>query len=61
MNELETSATVAIEADRRCLAAITTPELIKRWFFGVDTQSDWERSSSGSIGTPSALAIAGGM
>jgi uncharacterized protein YndB with AHSA1/START domain len=25
--------------------AITTPEQIKRWFFGVDTESDWKVGS----------------
>jgi uncharacterized protein YndB with AHSA1/START domain len=25
--------------------AITTPELIKQWFFGVDTESDWKVGS----------------
>ncbi len=22
--------------------ALTTPEVIKRWFFGVDTETDWK-------------------
>ena len=26
--------------------AITTPELIKQWFFGVDTETDWQPGSS---------------
>ena len=25
--------------------ALTTPELIKRWFFGVDTETDWQVGS----------------
>ena len=25
--------------------AITTPELIKQWFFGVDTETDWNEGS----------------
>jgi len=25
--------------------ALTTPELIKRWFFGVDTETDWKVGS----------------
>ena len=25
--------------------ALTTPELIKRWFFGVDTETDWHVGS----------------
>jgi uncharacterized protein YndB with AHSA1/START domain len=27
------------------VAAVTTPELIKQWFFGVDTESDWKPGS----------------
>jgi uncharacterized protein YndB with AHSA1/START domain len=26
--------------------ALTTPELIKHWFFGVDTETDWKAGSS---------------
>ena len=26
-------------------AALTTPELIKQWFFGVETQTDWKPGS----------------
>jgi uncharacterized protein YndB with AHSA1/START domain len=26
--------------------ALTTPDLIKQWFFGVDTLSDWKEGSS---------------
>jgi uncharacterized protein YndB with AHSA1/START domain len=26
--------------------ALTTPELIKQWFFGVDTETDWKEGSS---------------
>jgi uncharacterized protein YndB with AHSA1/START domain len=26
-------------------AALTTPELIKQWFFGVDTVTDWQVGS----------------
>ena len=26
--------------------ALTTPELIKEWFFGVDTETDWTEGSS---------------
>jgi uncharacterized protein YndB with AHSA1/START domain len=28
-----------------CLACLTTPELIKKWFFGVDTETDWSPGS----------------
>lgn len=30
----------------RVWEALTTPELIKQWFFGVDTTSDWKVGSS---------------
>jgi uncharacterized protein YndB with AHSA1/START domain len=44
---LSTRASVAIEAPiGEVWEALTTPELIKRWFFGVDTDSDW------TVGSP---------
>ena len=47
MNELTTSASVSIDAPvQEVWAAITTPATIKQWFFGVDTESDWEVGSS---------------
>lgn len=40
--DLTTCASITIEASReRVWHALTTPELIKQWFFGVDTQTDW--------------------
>jgi uncharacterized protein YndB with AHSA1/START domain len=42
MSDIDTSATVTIDAPaERVWAAITTPALIKEWFFGVDTEADW--------------------
>jgi uncharacterized protein YndB with AHSA1/START domain len=29
----------------RVWEAITTPEVIKQWFFGVDTETDWKKGS----------------
>lgn len=36
----EHSVTIAAPA-ARVWEALTTPELIREWFFGVDTESDW--------------------
>jgi uncharacterized protein YndB with AHSA1/START domain len=42
MSELSTAQTVTIGVPiERVWAALTTPEVIKRWFFGVDTETDW--------------------
>ena len=41
-DELRTRAEITIDAPaEQVWRALTTPELIKRWFFGVDTQADW--------------------
>ena len=41
------TTTTAIDAPiERVWEAITTPSLIKQWFFGVDTESDW------TVGSP---------
>jgi uncharacterized protein YndB with AHSA1/START domain len=46
-NDLSASSSVIINASiEEVWKAITTPELIKRWFFGVDTESDWKVGSS---------------
>ena len=43
MNELGGSSSITIGAPiDEVWKAITTPELIKQWFFGVDTESEWE-------------------
>jgi uncharacterized protein YndB with AHSA1/START domain len=43
--KLETSSTIDAPIDE-VWRAITTPSLIKQWFFGVDTESDW------TVGSP---------
>ena len=46
MTELTTSRSVPIDAPiQRVWEALTTPELIERWFFGVHTESDWRAGS----------------
>jgi uncharacterized protein YndB with AHSA1/START domain len=43
MNELGASGSITIGAPiDEVWKAITTPDLIKQWFFGVDTESDWK-------------------
>lgn len=43
MNDLSTSASITINAfAEEVWKAMTTPELIKQWFFGVDTVTDWK-------------------
>ncbi|HEX5936085.1 MAG TPA: SRPBCC domain-containing protein [Actinomycetota bacterium] len=47
MTELTTSTATTIDAPvQEVWEAITTPELIKQWFFGVDTETDWQPGSS---------------
>jgi uncharacterized protein YndB with AHSA1/START domain len=44
--DISTSRSVAIDASVDDVwRAITTPELIKQWFFGVDTETDWKQGS----------------
>ncbi len=46
MDDLGTTTSITIEAPAdEVWKAITTPELIKRWFFGVDTTTDWKVGS----------------
>jgi uncharacterized protein YndB with AHSA1/START domain len=41
-SELTTRASVRINAPvSKVWEALTTPELISRWFFGVTTETDW--------------------
>ena len=41
-DELRTRVEITIDAPaEQVWRALTTPELIKRWFFGVDTETDW--------------------
>jgi uncharacterized protein YndB with AHSA1/START domain len=42
--DLQTSVTIKASPDD-VWKALTTPELIKRWFFGVDTETDWKVGS----------------
>ena len=47
MTDLTTAASIAIDAPIDDVwAAITTPDTIEKWFFGVRTESDWEVGSS---------------
>jgi len=47
MIDLGTTASVTIRAPiEEVWKAITTPDLIKRWFFGVDTETDWQVGSA---------------
>jgi uncharacterized protein YndB with AHSA1/START domain len=46
MIDLGTTASVTIAAPiEEVWNAVTTPHLIKRWFFGVDTETDWRVGS----------------
>ena len=46
MMDLATQASVTIDAPiDEVWNALTTPELIERWFFGVDTETDWQVGS----------------
>ena len=46
MIELGTTISVTIRAPiEEVWNALTTPELIERWFFGVDTETDWQVGS----------------
>jgi uncharacterized protein YndB with AHSA1/START domain len=45
-DDLSASSSIIISAPiEEVWKAITTPELIKQWFFGVDTESDWKVGS----------------
>ena len=44
--DLRTEDSITIDAPiEKVWEAVTTPELIKRWFFGVDTETDWKEGS----------------
>ncbi len=44
--DLTTSSSITIEAPAEAVwEALTTPELIQRWFFGVETTTDWREGS----------------
>jgi uncharacterized protein YndB with AHSA1/START domain len=45
-DNLETTSSITINAPAAMVwEALTTPELIKQWFFGVDTVTDWNVGS----------------
>src|SRR5262245_54570192 len=46
MTDLTTSTTTTIDAPvEEVWDAITTPDLIEKWFFGVETETDWQPGS----------------
>jgi uncharacterized protein YndB with AHSA1/START domain len=46
MSDLTTTTTITIEASvREVWNAITDPDVIERWFFGVKTETDWKQGS----------------
>jgi uncharacterized protein YndB with AHSA1/START domain len=46
LGDITTESSIVIDASiENVWAALTTPELIKKWFFGVDTQSEWTAGS----------------
>jgi len=46
MTDLEARSSINIKASpEEIWKAMTTPELIKQWFFGVDTYTDWQVGS----------------
>jgi uncharacterized protein YndB with AHSA1/START domain len=45
-NDLSTKASITIDAPAaKVWEALTTEDLIKQWFFGVDTETDWAEGS----------------
>jgi uncharacterized protein YndB with AHSA1/START domain len=46
MSDLSTTSSITIDASVEDVwKALTTPELIKQWFFAVDTETDWKVGS----------------
>ena len=46
MSDLTATSSIAIRAPiQEVWNALTTPDLIKKWFFGVDTETDWKVGS----------------
>jgi uncharacterized protein YndB with AHSA1/START domain len=44
--DLRTEDSITIDAPvTRVWEALTTPELIQRWFLGVETETDWQPGS----------------
>jgi uncharacterized protein YndB with AHSA1/START domain len=47
MTDITTKTSIEIDAPiERVWHALTTPEEIRRWFFGVETESEWRAGSS---------------
>jgi uncharacterized protein YndB with AHSA1/START domain len=47
MTDITTSTTIQIGAPiERVWHALTTPDEIQRWFFGVQTESEWREGSA---------------
>ena len=47
MSDIRTSNSISIDASAdEVWEALTTPEVIKQWFFGVDTKCDWRVGST---------------
>jgi uncharacterized protein YndB with AHSA1/START domain len=47
MSDISTKSSTTIEAPiEEVWRALTTPDVIKEWFFGVDTETDW------TVGSP---------
>src|SRR4029077_10504769 len=45
-DDIATRASIMVDAPAaKVWFALTTPELIKQWFFGVDTETDWTEGS----------------
>jgi uncharacterized protein YndB with AHSA1/START domain len=45
--DLRTEESITIDAPiGKVWEALTTPDLIRRWFFGVQTETDWQPGSS---------------
>lgn len=45
-SDLDLASSVTIDAPaKQVWEALTTPEVIKQWFFGVDTITDWNEGS----------------
>jgi len=46
MSDLGATSSITINASAEAVwQALTTPDLIKQWFFGVDTETDWKVGS----------------
>jgi uncharacterized protein YndB with AHSA1/START domain len=46
VSDLSATASITINASAdEVWKALTTPEVIKRWFFGVETETDWKVGS----------------